>query len=1023
MTALHVIQPAAQALEAQRQRILTDLHALGVRDVRVDRAGRMLYATDASMYQVEPVGVVVPASVEQAAMVVRYCGQAGVAILPRGGGTSLNGQTVNHALVLDFSERCRGILEVDPARRRCRVEPGVVNDQLNSHLAAHGLMFAPDPATSSHNTVAGMIGNNSSGAHSILYGRTVENLLGLDVVLSTGTQHRLEEGACQRDPVQHRIAQELHAILWPLRDEIRARFPTILRHVDGYNLDIFLDQVERSTPGTFDRVNLAHFVCGSEGTLCTMVGAELALVPAPRAKGLAIMGFASVDAALASLHAMLATKPAAVELVDDVIIGLARENREYREYVELMPRTPGAPLGAVMYVEYFGQSLPEVQAQLADLRARLPDQPMEQYTDAASMTRAWLLRKAGEPLLHGVPGLRKPLGFVEDTAVDPARLPEFIRDFKAILAGYNTRASFYAHASVGCLHIRPMLDIRNPVDRKAMLEIGSKVTDLVVRFHGALSGEHGSGRSRTALQLQYFGRPICAALAACKAVWDPHGIMNPGIKVAVDDPDFSVKAMRVEPEPGQPAVVPPVRTFFRYDEHGGGAKHADAQTGGQAHAGQRGAEHADHHGFQHAVELCNGAGMCRRTTGGTMCPSYRALLDERHATRGRGNHLRLAITGQLDGSGTPAWTDPEVHQTLRLCLSCKACKAECPSNVDIAKLKAEYQAQSYAAAGRVPLQARLFGRIRTPLRLAARVAPLANALGKVGLVRAVMEWCVGVDARRSLPPVGAPLDRWYAQRGSRAPAGAPAVVLVPDCFALASEPGIGRAAIELLEAFGYRVVLPTMGCCGRTLISTGMLAAASRECAQAFRQLQGAVEASHAVAVLGLEPSCLSAIKDDWPELKMQGVTQAEATALAAQCFLVEEFLERAWDAHPQRPAMPAEAGVALQPVLLHGHCHQKALWGVESSAALLRRVFGTHLQVLPTGCCGMAGSFGFTTDRYDLSMQIGEQLLLPAVRSACGEQPETAVCAPGASCRHQIHDGAGQEALHPVELLAKVLL
>jgi FAD/FMN-containing dehydrogenase/Fe-S oxidoreductase len=992
-----------------RQQLADDLYALDIPDVRFDRAGRMLYATDASIYQVEPVGVVVPRTPGQAAMVVRYCAERGIAVLPRGGGTSLNGQCVNQAVVIDFSEHCRGIHSVNVEQRTCRVEPGVVNDQLNAHLLPMGLMFGPDPATSSHNTVAGMIGNNSSGAHSILYGRTVENLVALDVVLPSGSMHHLAEGQCVNDSVQREIAERLHAVLEPLRGQVRDRFPKILRHVDGYNFDIFLDQVDASTPGTYDRVNLAHLVCGSEGTLCTIVGADLKLVPAPRFKGLAIMGFAGVDEALAELNVMLGTRPAAIELVDDIIIGLARENREYRQYVELMPRAkPGpdgvsAPLGAVMYVEYFGQTAEEVAAGLRQLHESLPNQPIQQYTDAPSMAQAWLLRKAGEPLLHGIPGVRKPVGFVEDTAVDPSKLPAFIHEFKAILSKYGTRASFYAHASVGCLHIRPMLDIRSGTGREDLLRIGDEVTDLVVRFHGALSGEHGSGRSRTALQRKYFGPDICRALQECKRIWDPQGIMNPGIKVDVDDARMPVKALRIDPL-GKPVGVKSTRTFFRYDDRAG---HGGSDSG---------ASTDDHAGFVHAVELCNGAGMCRRTTGGTMCPSYRALLDERHATRGRGNHLRLAITGQLDecGKGQPSWHDPAVHETLRLCLSCKACKSECPSNVDIAKLKAEYQAQSYADSGGVPLQARLFGRIRGPLKLAARLPPVANALGKVPMVRAALEWFAGIDSRRSLPPVGPRLDTWFERRDANA-CDRPTVVLFADCFALASEPHIGRTAVELLEAFGYRVVLPRSGCCGRTLISTGQLAAGIRECTSTFLQLERAMDQSGAVALVVLEPSCLSAIKDDWLDLKL-GAPAHRVRALAERSYLVEEFLERQWDAHPVRPLIPE---LPAETVLLHGHCHQKALWGVDSSAAILRRVLGDALKVLPTGCCGMAGSFGFTTDRYDLSMRIGEQMLLPAVRA----QPDAHVCAPGASCRHQIHDGAQRRALHPVELLGKVLL
>jgi Fe-S oxidoreductase len=399
----------------------------------------------------------------------------------------------------------------------------------------------------------------------------------------------------------------------------------------------------------------------------------------------------------------------------------------------------------------------------------------------------------------------------------------------------------------------------------------------------------------------------------------------------------------------------------------------------------------------------------------TMCPSYQATMDERHSTRGRGNHLRLAITGQLGTGGHADWNDPGVQETLSLCLSCKACKSECPSNVDISKLKAEYAAQGFAAAGRVPLRARAFGRVRGTNRLLSRLAPLANLANRLPFVRALQSWVLGIDVRRSMPVYAPSLDRWYAARGSRAPAGAPAVVLFPDCFTMYNEPRIGQAAIEVLEAFGYRVVLPELGCCGRSLISTGMLAEASRECRATAAGLLAVVERERAVAVVGCEPSCMSAIRDDWLELKM-GVDRTRLRELAARSFLVEEFLDRRWDAHPSRPAKPAFEPGSLA---LHAHCHQKALWGAESSAAILRRYFGPGLEVLQTGCCGMAGSFGFTEERYDLSMRIAEQGVLPAVRA----RPAATVCAPGTSCRHQIHDGASRDALHPVEVLARVLL
>ncbi len=977
--------------ERAAHRIAEDLRRLGLDDVRFGRQERMLYATEASIYQVEPIGVVVLRSPADAVRVMRYAAERGLPILPRGGGTSLNGQTVNEAIVLDFSAHCRGILSVDVGGKRCRVEPGVVLDQLNDHLRPLGLMFAPDPNTGGHNNIGGMIGNNSAGAHSILYGRCVEHVLGLDVAFPDGSTHRLEEGSCERDPAQRAIAEAMAAIALPLREEIRRRFPTIVRHVDGYNLDLFLDQLERSTPGTFDRVNLATFVTGSEGTLCTILSAELRLVDAPTQTGLAIAGFDSVDASLDALRIMLSTEPAAVELVDDTIIGLARQNTEYSGYVGLMPQPrSGRPLGAVMYVEYFGHRPGDIERKFAELAAKLPDAPIECITDPVAMRKAWTLRRACEPLLHALPGDRRPVGFVEDTAVDPRELPEFIRSFKAILAKHGTFAAYFAHASVGCLHIRPLLTLKSAEDRARMVAIAEEITDLVVRHKGALSGEHGSGRSRSFLAERYFGKGLCDAMRAIKRIWDPTNRMNPGNKVDWTDPSTLTERLRVKPgkeiADGSRADG---STYFTYERE---------------------------HGFGHAVEMCNGAGLCRRMSAGTMCPSYQALKDERHSTRGRGNHLRLAVTGQFSPDGaTPSWNDPEVYETLRLCLSCKACKAECPSNVDIAKLKAEYLAQRYRKEG-LPLQARAFGAIRTLNRLGSALHPIANLVANLPPVRAMLASFLGIDRRRSLPPFAR--SAFASRRKAAAPGERPTVLLFADCFSTYSEPHITEAAIEVLEAFGYRVSMPDVGCCGRAMISMGDLAGAATLCGRTATALLAAVERERAVAVLGLEPSCLSAIKDDWQELSM-GIDRERLARLKSIAFLVEEFLDRRWNDHPTRPSFEASEGH----LLLHGHCHQKALWGVESSAGILRRIYGAKLDVLKTGCCGMAGSFGFTTDRYDLSMQIAELPnglgLLPAI----AEDANAVVCAPGTSCRHQVLDGAARHAKHPIEIVRAALI
>ncbi|MHC4649958.1 MAG: FAD-binding and (Fe-S)-binding domain-containing protein [Planctomycetota bacterium] len=967
--------------------IARDLEALVGGSVRFGRHDRMLYATDASIYQVEPIGVVAPGSIDDAERVVRYCADHGLAVLPRGAGSSLAGQTVADAIVIDFSPWCHHIGDIDPEAATVEVEPGVVLDQLNRAAGAHGLMFGPDVASSTHATLGGMIGNNSAGAHSILYGRTVEHLEGLDVVLADGTRLALGRGAAEHDERVAELTRRVADIVGPLADEIHRRYPRTVRRVNGYNLDLVADQLQRCSRGRFDEVNLAHLFCGAEGTLGVTVRARLRLVQAPKARALALVSMPNLDAALDALRIILETKPAAVELIDDVIIDLARNNAEYRRCIDLLPSAGDTAPGAVLYVEYFGDGPAELEPRLDDLEARMPGRALSRHTTAEAMEAAWKLRKAGEPLLHTIPGDRKPLTFIEDTAVEPGDLPAFVKAFRAIVAGHGTSASCYAHASVGCLHIRPLIHLRDPTDRAAMEAIAEEVTDLVKSYGGALSGEHGDGRARSHLLRRFYGDAICDAFARVKAVFDPDHRMNPGNIV---DPHPMTATLRVQPRE-TPALVPRVRAFYRYDRE---------------------------HGFGQAVEMCNGAGVCRKTVGGAMCPSYRALRDERHATRGRGNALRLALTGQFSVDGTsPAWDDPETIRTLDLCLSCKACKTECPSSVDIAKLKAEYTAQGYAVGVRIPVRARVFGNVRTLYRLGSAAPWLANAVGRFGPAAGLLERTLGIDRRRSLPAFGRSLYRWYASRS--APPAGPAVVLLPDCFSVYGEPHVGQAAVRLLEGLGYRVVLPRLGCCGRALLSKGMLAEAQKVCRATAEDLLACVSANDAVGVVACEPGCLSAVKDDWLDLDM-GADLERLRGLAARSWLVEQFVEEHWDEHPVR-ARPGSWGgwPGEAPVLLHGHCHQKALWGDASSGDLLRRLLGERLRVLDTGCCGMAGSFGMTRDHYDLSMAIGDLGLFGAI----GAEPEATVVAPGASCRHQILDGTKRRALHPVEVVAQMLL
>ena len=982
--------------ERARRRVHDDLVSRVQGEIRFGRGDRMLYATDASIFQVEPIGVVIPASIADGIEAVRTCAQHGIAILPRGGGTALAGQTVNEAVVIDFSAACRSIERIDAVHRRAVVEPGVVLDQLNQALLPFGLMFGPDVATSSHATIGGMIGNNSAGANSILFGRTVEHVIALDVVLADGRVLRLEEGASVHDPDVAALTRRVADVVRPLASEVRRRFPTILRHTDGLNLDLMLTQIEASDPKRLEKVNLAHLFCGSEGTLGTTLRAEVSLVERPKVRGLAILGFESVEDALAPLAEMLATKPSAVELVDDMVIEMAKRNALYSRDVSVMPTPGSGRLGSVMYVQWFGQSEAEIAARMDDLARRIPSAPIARHFGASQMEAAWRLRKAGEPLLHAVPGDRKPLTFVEDTAVDPSRLAAFVREFRAIVERHGSTAAYYAHASVGCLHIRPLVCAHDEQGLRMMQSIASEVADLVVRHHGALSGEHGDGRVRSPLLTRVLGAELMEGIRRIKAIFDPKGLMNPGNLVAVDDPALITSRLRVRPDDRHFVHAPAdTQTFFRYENEGG---------------------------FDHALEQCNGAGLCRRLTlGGTMCPSYRVLKDEKHTTRGRANALRLAITGQL-GEGTAAqrWQDPFVQETLGLCLSCKACKTECPSNVDLSKLKAEYAAQGFWRRGRVPWRTKVLGSVREVNRLASALWPLSEVLRGLTPTRVAVAALLGFAPERSLPPVGPSLRGWLERRAnkrtrSRGPITLeqrPAVLLMPDCFSQWSEPQVGRAAVELLEALGYRVVLPHAGCCGRAAISCGMLADAARTSAETARSLVQAMRREEAVALLGLEPSCVSAVKDDWLDLKMS-VPEQDLRWLAARTWMAEEWIDLAWDRHPRKPHFvePSEQ------VVLHAHCHQKALWG-PTSIGLLRRVFGDRASVLQTGCCGMAGSFGFRSASYPLSQQIAQADLLPKLAQA----PEAIVAAPGTSCRHQIHDGCGRTALHPIEIVVRAI-
>ncbi len=987
-------------------------------EIRFDDTSRRLYSTDASIYQIEPLGVVIPRTVADLQTTVQIAAEMHLPIIARGGGTSLSGQAIGRGIVIDCSKYLNHILDVDPVGRVARVEPGVVLDQLNRAVARHGLQFGPEVATASRANLGGMIGNNSAGARSIVYGKTIDHVRSLHVLLADGS--RAEFGPLSAD--QWRAGEEAGLVGQLLRRvrevvqekaaEIERRFPRLLRRVSGYNLDVFCDAfrgegrgargegrgtspeagvrsqgsevsqnliplaprpsplVPRPSPGR--PVGLHQLIVGSEGTLAVVTEAELALVPKPKAVGLLVPQFSSLAAAMDCLATCLEFQPSAVELLDQMLLELAASNLSLRGAMTPLTGRPQA----LFLVEFSGDDPAEVADRLDRLQRKLQGaaglSAVVSVQDPAVRTPLWNLRGAAVPLLLGLPGDRKPVTFVEDPAVAAERLPEFVARFRALLHNHGTDGAFYGHASVGCLHIRPVLNLKDPMDVARMRLIAADVTDLVREFGGSLSGEHGDGLVRSEWNRQMFGAEVYEAFRQIKQAFDPHHLLNPGKVV-----DAVPMTENLRYGPGYQPLEP--ETLYDYSRQ---------------------------EGYLRAIELCNGSGVCRQLQGGTMCPSYRATRDEKDSTRGRANVLRLAL------AGPQPWQDLQsrgVHDVLDLCLMCKGCKSECPSNVDMAKLKAEFLHFFYQQRSR-PLGHRLLARLPRLHQLGARFAPLVNWLQRRRVVRWLLERWAGIDRRRSLPPLyWNHLRRWFARHKPAAPAGQLGrVLLLDDCFTTFNEPAIGRAAVRVLEAAGYAVELAGLTCCGRTLISKGFLTQA--------RELIGAQAAplakrlSEQTPLLGLEPSCLLTLADEWPELLPGPATRHIAAAAK---------LADSWLAHQaQNNRCLANFQPLPEKYLVHGHCHQKALVGMQGTAAALDLVPGLDVTVLDTGCCGMAGSFGFEKEHYDVSVAVANLELLPAL----ADQPDAQVVATGTSCRQQIKDLARRRALHPVEVLARAL-
>ena len=935
-------------------------------EVRFDRASRLMYSTDASIYEIEPIGVVIPRTHDDVFATMEIARDFKVPVLPRGAGTSLAGQTVGDAVVIDMSKCLNRVLEVNTEERWAIVEPGVVQEQLNLHLRPMGFLFGPDTSTANRATLGGMMGNNSAGSHSIVYGKTIDHILEMDVVLSSGEGRTLREMKCEEAARRGGLEARIAEIVRHNRDEIERRYPKIMRRVSGYNLDEFVRN------GKF---NLVKLVVGSEGTLAAVHQAKVRIEPRPPATALCVVHFADIVGSIRASNIILPFKPAAIELIDDMIIELGRNSLEISR---LMGFIQGNPAG-VLIVEFYGENQDELRSKLDEMEAALKRHKAGyayvRAFDAADQTNIWKVRKAGLGLLLGMKGERKPIAFVEDCAVAPSKLPEFFVKFRDVIQKYKTSAGYYGHASVGCLHIRPLINTKNARDIQVMKDMTDEIADLVIDFGGGMSGEHGDGLARSHLNEKLFGSQLYNAFRQVKAAFDPDHRMNPG-KI-VD--------------------APPMTENLRY-----GTKYRTIAIDTHYDFSREG-------GFATAVELCNGAGVCRKKNEGTMCPSYMVTLEDKHSTRGRANLMREILSGKLPAE---EFTGKDLYETLDLCLECKGCKAECPSNVDMAKLKYEFLAHYNEAKG-TPLRARMFANIHAMSKAASIWPSMANWTLTNSAIRRALDRFVGIDARRKLPLFAAEtFESWFAKR-NKSEFGNPTsqisngkVVFFHDTFVNYNYPDIGKAAVQLLEAAGYEVRLAQRKCCGRPMISKGLPKAARENAEFNVSRLYSFVEKGY--SIIGCEPSCILTFRDEYPDL----VKSQYAKDVAKASFLLEEFIVKEKQAGRWKLEFKRQQAKAL----IHGHCHEKALIGSRYLKEALALAY--PVEEIDSGCCGMAGSFGYEKEHYDISIAIGRRRLFPAVENS----PNAVLVAPGISCRQQVEHATGRRPLHPAEALVRAL-
>jgi FAD/FMN-containing dehydrogenase/Fe-S oxidoreductase len=972
--------PVRAALEEIRRRTGGDL--------RVDDLSRVLYSTDASIYKAEPYGVLLPRTLDELHAAVEVAAAHGLPLLARGSGSSLAGQAVNRALILDLSRHLNRVLEVDRERRTARVEPGVVLDDLNRRVEPFGLKYGPDPASADRATMGGVVSNNSTGAHSIQFGMTADHIREMGVILSDGSTARFGALALDALPAKRavaglegRIYTEIAGLIEEPanRQAVLGGTPRHWRRCGGYNLDRFVGpgpsfrwpeagQSER-------RFNLSKLVCGGEGGLAVITDLTVDLVPTAAATALAVVHFDRLRDALSAVPAILEVGPSAVELLDNLALSLCREVPAYAR--RLASFLEGRP-DCLLIVELEGERPAELASRIDRLaihlgRSAVGATAVTPVLEPARQRNVWAVRKAGLGLLMSVKGDHKPIPFIEDAAVPVEHLADYVGEVQRFCAERGTGVAYYAHASAGCVHIRPLVDTKRAEEIAKLPEILSFSVELLRGYGGSLSSEHGDGRARSWINERFFGPELYALYRRVKQAFDPRGILNPGSVVE----------------------GPAMTENLRYGAHY------------RAELPVLELDWRDQRGFDRAVEMCNGAGVCRKDSG-TMCPSFMVTREEEHSTRGRANALRAVLSGDL---APEELTGRRLYEVLDLCVSCKACKAECPSSVDMARIKTEFLAGFHRAHGE-PMRDRLFAHAAEAGRwLSGPAAPLANRLLASAPARWMSEKVVGLSRHRPPPSFARrSFDNWWNRRAPRSEASAGRVVLFVDTFSNYQHPETAVAATELLEAAGFEVVPSRHGCCGRPALSKGLVGEARAAARETLRAL--APFANDGVPIVGLEPSCLLTLRDEVHYLLPD---DPRTTRVAAHAQLLDEFLDGLSGAGLLRLEFDARPRM----LLLHGHCHQKALAGTAASHRVLSLPSGWEVSEVDSGCCGMAGSFGYEREHYAWSVAMAERSLLPAVREA---DAETWIVAAGTSCREQIRHLGRRRALHPAEALRQAL-